>query len=268
MLTLKRALSQCSTEDIRDQLLSWKTGLPSQLTTLDGNFLRPNVHLELHYSMIWIYIGRTALIDKVRSLLSNEEPTTQNCDLDNRGSSPDISDACADHAARIIDLIDLLRCSGQLGLFSHTDFHTCSSATVIVLLDSVLKPRLTSFPKVKMAMSALRYMATGSDLARNSLKLIEYFQSLVNRALAFMSNLGHDTSRCTRDIGSFRPEDSLQTPGAETFGMSSQRAGQRPDLALFYDMETALEECSSAELHLLGLDSLYSSDIQNGHGDC
>lgn len=266
MLTLIRSLNQGSTEDIRSQLLSWKTDLPAQLASLNDNCLRLNVHLQLHYSMVWIYIGRAALIDKVRSVLSKEEPTKGALDIG--GDGQELSDACAEHAARIIDLIDLLKTRGQLGLFSYTDFHTCSSATIIVLLDSILNPRLSSFPKVRTAMGALQYMATGSDLARNSLKYVENFQGVVNQALASISCLGYGKSRSQRETGSLQLGESREETFIEGLDMSYQHEGEGPNMGLFHDIGTVLEDCSFTELHLLGFDSLYSGGVQSWNGGC
>lgn len=258
MLILIRSLSKGSTKDIRNQLLSWKSGLPSQLASLDDNCIRMNVHLQLHYSMVWIYMGRTFLIDKVRSLLS-KEPIKDGHEID--GDSQGLSDACAEHAARIIDLIDLLKRSGQLGLFSYTDFHTCSAATIIVLLDSVLNPRLASFPKVRMAMSALQFMATGSDLARNCLKYVENFQCVVNQALASISCSQYEKSHSQRE-GSLRLlGEPCEDRVLENVDMSHQHEGEGPNMGLFHDIGSVLEDCSFTELHFLGLDSLHLGNM-------
>lgn len=266
MLIPIRSLDQESTKDIRSHLLSWKTNLPTQLASLDDNYLRLNVHLQLHYSMVWIYIGRAALIDKVRSLLSNKGPIKDGPEIG--GGSQELSDTCAEHAARIIDLIDLLKSRGQLGLFSYTDFHTCSSATIIVLLDSILKPRLSSFPKVRTAMGALEYMATGSYLARNSLKYVERFQGVVNKALASISCLGYENSRSQKAPGSLRLGESREETFTESLDLSYQHERENSNMGLFYNIGTVLEDCSFTELHLLGLDSLYSGDVQSWNGGC
>jgi hypothetical protein len=209
--------------------------------------------------MVWIYIGRAALISKVRSLLSTEEPAKRGHDLD--GDSQELSDACAEHATRIIDLIDLLQRSGQLGLFSFTDFHTCSAATIIVLLDSVLNPRLSSFPKVRTAMGALQYMAAGSDLARNSLKYVENFQGVVNQALASISRLEYEKSHSRRESGSPQFGEPCEETILQRLDMSYQHGGEGSSMGLFHDIDTVLENCSFAELHLLGLDSLQLGNL-------
>lgn len=283
LLTPNRILNECSTRDIRSQLVSWKEGLPLQLTLMEGNCLRLNVHLQLHYSMIWICIGRGALIDRVRSLLGNKEPTKD--DLDAGSGSQELSDACADHAARIIDLIDLLKSRGQLGLFSYTDFHTCSSATIIVLLDSILNPRLTSFLKVSTAMNGLRFMATGSDLARNNLKYVEDFQGVVNKALASMYRRDYEELPSTRGWGSLSTRESPRSgdvflqSSIDTFHPAShqgvgieelghQRESQGPNTALFYDIKSMLEDCSLTDLHLLGFNDLCSNDVLYSNNGC
>ncbi|KAJ5807979.1 transcriptional regulator family: Fungal Specific TF [Penicillium riverlandense] len=285
--TIERTLDKSSREDIRSQLLSWKAALPPQLTTLNDTSLRLNVHLQLHYSMVWIYIGRAALIDRVRNFLSKKESSKS--DYGTREERHKSSESCVEHAAQIIDLIDLLRTRGQLGRFSHTDFHTCSSAAVVVLLESILHPRLTSYSKVRTAMDALRYMATGSDFAKNSLKYVNDFQVVVNKALASMYRRDHGTSCSMRESNSlgcgespasrdtfmqssvqpFDPPDSTSVeshPGADTEDLDPsyhQFDEEAPSMALFDDIETALESCSFTELHLLGLDSLYSSQVLN-----
>ncbi|CEJ59832.1 hypothetical protein PMG11_08435 [Penicillium brasilianum] len=276
-----------SSRDIQNQLLSWKEALPSQLKTLNGPSLRLNVHLQLHYSMVWIVIGRAALIGRVRRLLSKTESskvdgvTSKECD--------ELSDSCVEHATHIIDLINLLRTRGQLGRFSYTDFHTCSSAAVVVLLESILYPRLTSFSKIRMAMDALRYMATGSDYAKNSLKYVNDFQVVVNKALASMYRRDHETSCSVRVSGSpefgdlpksqdsfmqsstqpFHPPDSIflgshPEVDPEDVDVSHHQGGEEISRMPFFDeMETSLENCSFTELHLLGFDCLYSSEMLN-----
>lgn len=235
--------------------------------------------------MVWIYIGRAALIDRVRRFLSKTESSKSDYGINEEYHK--LSESCVEHAMRIIDLIDLLRTRGQLGRFSHTDFHTCSSAAVVVLLESILYPRLTSYSKVKKAMDALRYMATGSDFAKTTLKYVNDFQVVVNKALASMYRRDHGTSCSTRVSDSLgfgdtpknrdtsmqssmkpsHPPDSISVAshsGADTedVDLSPRRCDEEvPSMALFDDIETALENCSFTELHLLGLDSLYSSQV-------
>lgn len=237
--------------------------------------------------MIWIYIGRAALIDRVRSLLGKHEPETS--DYNTRGEGHELSETCVKHAAQIIDLIDLLRSRKQLGRFSQTDFHTCSSAAIIVLLDSILRPRLESYSKVSSAMDALRYMTSGSDFAKNNLKYVSNFQVAVNKALASMYRRDHEQPCPMRNFDSlgrgesptsggafmrssmepFHAPDSIppkspQEASTEDVDLSyHQHDSLRPNMALFDDIETALEDCSFTQLHLLGFDSLYSSHALN-----
>lgn len=208
--------------------------------------------------MIWIYIGRAALIDKVRSILSQRESTADSLYM--VGDNQDLCDACADHAAQIVDLIGLLRNHAQLGLFSHTDFRTCSSATIIILLESILNPRLASFSKVRMAMDALGYMATGSDLAQSSLTTVNKFQGVVNKVLSSMYK-DDNRSQSLERVSPPKLGESRGVAGAEEFDMSCEYDGNESNMALFQEIDSVLEDCSLTELHLLGFEGLYSSDL-------
>ncbi|KAJ5368769.1 transcriptional regulator family: Fungal Specific TF [Penicillium cataractarum] len=140
-----------------------------------------------------------------------------------------------------------------------------------------------------MAMDALRYMATGSDFAKNSLKYINDFQVVVNKALASMYRRDHGTASSARVSDSqefgdstesqetvtqssmqpLRPPDSIlleSHPEAdpEDVDLSHHQVGQEiPRMAFFDAIETALENFSFTELHLLGFDCLYSSQVSN-----
>ncbi|KAE8332759.1 fungal-specific transcription factor domain-containing protein [Aspergillus sergii] len=287
-----RALDKYATREIRRQLFAWKEELPSELTTLDGASLRLNVHLQLHYCMVWTYISRAALISRVRSFVFNN-----GCRGDEILESPEIKDlsqSCVQHAERIIDLIELLRSRRQLARFSHTDFHCCSSATIIILLESILHPRLTSYSRVSTAMDSLHFMACGSDFARNTLKHVDNFQAVVNKALAAISHKGEacvnyrDTTftettdsvlRSTQP--QIRDDDQFMADSPRSYYVSqcetrldevgTEPAINQPDYhgyggALFDDIGTLLEDCSFADQHLLGFDGLYAGGTPN-HGD-
>lgn len=257
MADMDSVLDEASTDGIRRQLLSWEADLPAPVKALEGDRLRLNVHLQLHYSMAWVYMGRAALIDKVRSKLRAQDPARANLGI-TRGDQL-LSDSCADHAKRIIDLIDVLRARGKLGLFSYTDFHTCSSATIIILLDSILKPQLVTFPKVRMAMDALRYLATGSAVAKQCLKYVENFQGVVNKALASMCQK-EDYDPCllgevesTQGRRERLPDEAERSENAYL-----QNYEQGPKEEVFNDLEAVLEDCVPTELRLLCLGGLFA----------
>ncbi|KAE8360466.1 fungal-specific transcription factor domain-containing protein [Aspergillus caelatus] len=288
-----KALDRYATEEIRRQLLAWKEELPAELTTLDGVSLRLNVHLQLHYCMVWTYISRAALISKVRSFVGNKGSSRD--DTIRSAEIHELSKSCVQHAEQIIDLIELLRNRRQLARFSHTDFHCCSSATIIILLESILHPRLKSYSRVSTAMEALHFMARGSEFARNALKHVDNFQAVVNKALAAMSHQG-EPGFDYRDLNPTKMSDSVLLPKeAQTadsgqfiedahqpyYGTSWERRlhevggetsinqpyYQGYDGALFDDIGTLLEDCSFSNQHLLGFDGLYAgSTLDDGDG--
>ncbi|KAE8140838.1 hypothetical protein BDV38DRAFT_10499 [Aspergillus pseudotamarii] len=282
--SFNRALDRYATEEIRLQLLAWKEQLPAELTTLDGVSLRLNVHLRLHYCMVWTYISRAALIRKVRSFVSNKR--SRRDDTIASAEIQELSKCCVQHAEEIIDLIELLRNRRQLARFSHTDFHCCSSATIIILLESILHPRLRSYSRVSTAMEALHFMARGSALARNALKHVDSFQVVVNKALAAMSHQG-EPGFDYRDLNPTKMSDSVVRPKEPQTGDSAQfiedahqpyyatswetrwhEVGGETSInqpyyqgyggALFDDIGTLLEDCSFSDQHLLGFDGLYA----------
>ncbi|KAL4888016.1 fungal-specific transcription factor domain-containing protein [Aspergillus ambiguus] len=277
-----RPMDKRATEEIRSQLLAWKDGLPAELTALDGPTVRLNVHLQLHYCMIWTYISRASLISKVRSFLSKRKH-----DIDDISVCPEIeelSQRCVEHAEQIIDLVDLLRNRRQLGRFSHTDFHSCSSATIIILLESILQPRLMSYSRVSKAMDALHFMACGSDFARSTLKHVDNFQAAVNRALATMSHQGgtyvddngvfdlpKEYSLASRFEQLHARDEGLQCsvkarPPCDTTLCDrnpQEPATYQPDYQVtdgvfLDDVGNLLEDCSTVDLHMLGFDGLFS----------
>ncbi|KAH6957750.1 fungal-specific transcription factor domain-containing protein [Ilyonectria sp. MPI-CAGE-AT-0026] len=166
-------------------LLSWNSNLPYALRALDEPHLRANVHLQLHYHMSWIYLGRADLIKGVRKRLEaarKTSPGEQSEDQD-RNSSIGLLASCVNSAYEAIDIIELLWTRQKLAMFSHTDFHACSCAIVIILLDSILHPSNKAFSKVTIGIKALRFMAVNNANARNGLSHIEIFLEIVNSAL-------------------------------------------------------------------------------------
>ncbi|KAF9888054.1 hypothetical protein FE257_009319 [Aspergillus nanangensis] len=267
-----RVLDRSATEKIQNELLAWQRELPSELQTLDGAPVRLNAHLQLHYCMVWTYISRAALIRRVRAFLHNRERGNSD-----GGPSPEIealSNSCVQHAEKILDLIDLLKRRRQLARFSHTDFHCCSSATIIILLGSILNPSLSSYSRVRTAMDALHFMACGSDFARSTLKHVDNFQALVNKALASMSqqggfSIGDVDVQYTQASTEFPPLDQPHT-GNDMHGLDHTHQPhcttlQERDLdhsgyggALFDDIGALLVDCSFHDQHLLGFNGLCS----------
>lgn len=125
--------------------------------------------------------------------------------------SEEMSTVCINAAVRIIDLIESLRLRGQLALFSIVDIHSCSSAVTVLILSSVPCPSLETRHKIKIALRCLRHIAVGSRSAKNSLRLIERFQSLVDKITARI---------CSRNILKADTNPSSEQDHADTASAS------------------------------------------------
>lgn len=110
----------------------------------------------------------------------------------------------------MVDLIELLHSHHQLAMFSFMDFHCCSSAVIVLLLDSILHPTGESFRRIKIAMLCLQHIAEGCAVAKKGMRLIEEFQGLVERV-----------------TGRLRPIDPITHMEVE----KSTRSGQLNDLS-------------------------------------
>jgi hypothetical protein len=108
--------------------------------------------------------------------------------MEKRTISEELSRSCVEAASKVIDLIELLRYHGQLAVFSYTDFHSCISATIILLLNSILHSTAPQSPKIVLAMQSLKFMATGSESAKNGVRLIQSFISLAQRVIARLAS--------------------------------------------------------------------------------
>ena len=240
--------------------------------------------------MIWTYISRAVLIRSVRDFLGNRRQ--YETDPEPSPKVEESSKCCVQHAEQIVDLIDLLRNRRQLCRFSHTDLYACFSATIIILLESILHPRLNSYSRVSSAMDALRFLASGSDFAKASLKHVNNFQVVVNKALASMSHQGRTPSIDKKEADltvstdlpsraepsqlSGGPVDAPQEPSFPPFctpwksehhpsiateNQSGHDAGDHgPGGTLFGDIGALLWDCPFADMHVLGFGGYYTPE--------
>ncbi|KAJ5613209.1 transcriptional regulator family: Fungal Specific TF [Penicillium lagena] len=265
---------------IRERLLLWKEDLPPALQAFDQDCLRANVHLQLQYHIVWVCLGRAALLQLVRRSIMSKETETNKNPVESTPLGLDLTYPCVRSAYEIIDLIGLLRRYQQLARFSHTDFRTCCCATIIVILDSILYPTVRASSKAAEAFDALQYMTFGNEHARSSLKYIESFLEIVNSALAkfhcrqpLQSTFhrssevrGFDSCSTSDEKNNRRDDHENSSPMAgsnlETMqewrsegGNPCQRAVADFDGLEFGldNIEALLNDCPPMDLHFLGL---------------
>ncbi|CZR69767.1 uncharacterized protein PAC_19667 [Phialocephala subalpina] len=168
-------------EELQASLFAWSQTYSPEIPSSGTHGFRPAVHLALFFNLAFIYLGQHELTNLVRRYVQNPQAETTS---GTAKVSQEMSTVCINAATRIIDLIESLRLRGQLALFSIVDIHSCSSAVTVLILSSVTCPSPETRHKVEIALRCLRHIAAGSRSARNGLRLIEKFQSLVNRITA------------------------------------------------------------------------------------
>lgn len=250
-------------------LEDWKQSLPAHLVALDPVSLRATAHLDIMYQMIWIYIGRAALLRLVRQRLHHRpEGSRQKPHLTPNAATQELAERCTRAAHAVIEWIDLLSHHNRLAKFSYTDFHSCSSAIIVLLLNEVLRAsRDLHSSSIEHGINALRFMASGGQLAKDALHLVERLRTSVGK-----SN-GYDNTRdpsAQDDSTLMAPHQnaaehvlpSFSTPDAVTGYDASDFA--KFDPALFSDLEPSLLQYSSQDLSLFGFDGFYPTAEADG----
>ncbi|KAJ5261605.1 C6 transcription factor [Penicillium chrysogenum] len=119
--------------------------------------------------MIWVNIGRGATLRLVRRRLYPVVADSRSSECDEMFlRSQKLAEQCAESATIIIDYID---------------FHTCSSAVIVLLLNALLRTPCHQLLPVTRGIEALRFMANGSLLAMNGLRLVERLQEAVYKTI-------------------------------------------------------------------------------------
>ncbi|KUJ13205.1 uncharacterized protein LY89DRAFT_784958 [Mollisia scopiformis] len=168
-------------EELQASLLAWRQTYHPEIPSSGTHGFRSAVHLALFYNLGFIYLGQHELTKLVRKYVQNPQTVTTSTTAK---VSQEMATACINAATRIIDLIESMRLRGQLALFSIVDIHSCSWAVTVLILSSVTFPSPETRHKIEIALRCLRHIAASSRSARNGLRLIEKFQSLVDRITA------------------------------------------------------------------------------------
>ncbi|OQV01250.1 Fungal specific transcription factor domain-containing protein [Cladophialophora immunda] len=238
-------------------LEEWKLSLPAHLVALDDTSLRVTAHLDIMYQMIWIYIGRGASLRLARQR-SSQTDGVRGSDQPLNLVSQKLSERCTDAAYTIIEWIDLLKNRNRLAKFSHTDFHSCSSAIIALLLDEVLDPRRRYRSTIERGIDALRFMASGSQLAKDALQLVERLQAGVRKSDE------HNESRSQRQDGSTSQDYFNHAADGLSISVNDTMEYTPSDFAtldpvIFGELEPSLLQYSDPDLSLFGFHGFYST---------
>lgn len=254
-------------------LESWKQSLPLHLSVYDEKSLRSNAHLDLMYHLIWVYLGRSALLSLARVRLQSSHAACE-AHVDADPATEQLIAKCMDGATRILEIIALLHNRNRLAKFSSSDLHSCSSAIIILLLGGLVypsKPDLSpESSTISNGIEALRFLASGNTLAKDALSLVERFQINVRKR----------TFHSARKVqhGEATPADPAQLAQGSTGQFASPGfmldcedvADYKPsdfaslDPALFSDFEPSLLDYAVPDLTLFGFDGFSAvSETEN-----
>lgn len=219
---------------------------------LDDTCLRASAHLDIMYQMIWIYIGRGSLL-RLACGRPHQPSGARRPELPASSVSCKLSERCTDAAYAIIEWIDLLRNRNRLAKFSHTDFHSCSSAIIALLLKEVIDPHNRYSSSIERGIEALHFMASGSQLAKDALHLVERLQAGVQKLVQRNERRSQkQPGPISQDCYSLVPDSqSAQVDGALEYTASDFEAF---DPLILSDLEPSLLQYSDPDLALFGFD--------------
>ncbi|OAP56377.1 hypothetical protein AYL99_09556 [Fonsecaea erecta] len=238
-------------------LEEWKRSLPVHLVTQDDTTLRVTAHLDIMYQMIWIYIGRGASLrlarERIRQLDGVSDPKLPMIPV-----SQKLSERCTDAACTIVEWIDLLRSRKRLAKFSHTDFHSCSSAIIALLLNEMRDPHMRYRSAIERGIEALRFMASGSQLAKDALRLVEGLHAGIQKSK------GHNECTSHRQDESAAQDLYHQVAQSESLVANDTVEYAPADFAtldsmIFSDLEPSLLQYPDSDLALFGFHGFYST---------
>lgn len=241
---------------------------------------RQAIHLEIAARQIWIYEGRTTLLEAVGLQLDNRKRGSKH-DLQLTEFQAELISACITASQGTIDRISLLLQRGLLSPFSFTDHHFAIFATVILLLATLILPSPSLSASIGSGMEALEYLAVQPGRGRNNLRLITQFQKAINE----LSHLGRTASQDQNIVSSPLqpdpntttsldkapqdvPEVTMKSPPPDYQDQESESAQMYGDFELspsdfetidpevFRDLESMTADFTAQELTWLGLGNL------------
>ncbi|OJJ97568.1 hypothetical protein ASPACDRAFT_1872880 [Aspergillus aculeatus ATCC 16872] len=155
---------------IRSNLSKWWSTLPAEVHCRDltptGPLFRCNVHLELSYDTMIIYMGRPFIFAPKPSLSLGSDASSE---------SPinTLSTDCLNAAIRIIDLCQLLHDSVGIARVSYTEFSSCRAALLALIAHSLNHQADRVLNSLSQGMILIRQMCVGVESARSDVAAIE-----------------------------------------------------------------------------------------------
>ncbi|KAF7630460.1 C6 transcription factor [Aspergillus flavus] len=184
---------------VRDELRSWWTTLPEDIHCRDLDPSKPlfryNVHLELTYATIIMYMGRPLILAGTPSSSASVE-----------GSSDSTVDAgamlcfdCVQAALRIVELCQLLQDTVGVARVSYTEFSSCRAALLAIIAQSLNTRTERLRGALTQGMGLIRRMCVGLQSARSEVAVIEALERAARRLDSRAEN--EDTATGEQDVG-------------------------------------------------------------------
>ncbi|UCK57339.1 hypothetical protein AFCA_000268 [Aspergillus flavus] len=184
---------------VRDELRSWWTTLPEDIHCRDLDPSKPlfryNVHLELTYATIIMYMGRPLILAGTPSSSASVE-----------GSSDSTVDAgamlcfdCVQAALRIVELCQLLQDTVGVARVSYTEFSSCRAALLAIIAQSLNTRTERLRGALTQGMGLIRRMCVGLQSARSEVAVIEALERAARRLDSRAEN--EDTATGEQGVG-------------------------------------------------------------------
>ncbi|KAE8309672.1 fungal-specific transcription factor domain-containing protein [Aspergillus transmontanensis] len=166
---------------VRNELRSWWATLPEDVHCRDLDSSKPlfryNVHLELTYATIIMYMGRPLILAGTPSSSASAE-----------GGSYSTVDAgtmlcfdCVQAALRIVELCQLLQDTVGVARVSYTEFSACRAALLAIIAQSLNTRTERLRGALTQGMSLIRRMCVGLQSARSEVAVIEALERAARR---------------------------------------------------------------------------------------
>ncbi|KAB8236200.1 Zn(II)2Cys6 transcription factor [Aspergillus alliaceus] len=212
---------------VRDELRSWWETLPQDVHCRDLDPSKPlfryNVHLELTYAMIIMYMGRPLIL-----------AGTPNSSVSDEGDSGSTVDAsvmlctdCVQAALRIVELCQLLQDAVGVARVSYTEFSSCRAALLAIIAQSLNTRTERLRGALTQGMVLIRRMCVGLQSARSEVAVIEALERAAQRLDSRTENEDTRSGETSTEYSQFRRWAMLwqSEPPSASVGIESEPIG-------------------------------------------
>jgi hypothetical protein len=163
--------------------MSWWNTLPQNVHCRDLDPSRPlfrfNVHLELTFTMVTMYMGRPLILAGTANSATSGDG---NVDLDSTiDASTKLCSYCVEAALRIIELCQLLQDNVGVARVSYTEFSSCRAALLAIIAQSLNTRTERLRGALTQGMTLIRRMCVGLPSARSEVAVLEALERAAQR---------------------------------------------------------------------------------------